>query len=76
MTNKSFKDMATRADNAVIGWRNMLFDKGFSNSEADAILQFYIKEKLVKLDWGIGTYNVKHGAFLSKKVLKRALRVA
>jgi len=70
---KSFQDMATRADNAVIAWRDMLAGQGFTSDQADAILTLYQKEKLVKLDWGIGRYSVKHGAFLEPDVLQNAL---
>lgn len=70
---KSFQNMATRADNAVTKWRDMLADDGFSSSEADAILSLYMELKLVKLDWGVGRYNVKHGAFLSIDALRNAL---
>ncbi len=73
MSKQSFKDMATRADNAVVAWRDMLADDGFTANQADAILRLYKQEKLVKLDWGIGRYSVKHGAFLDADVLNRAL---
>lgn len=73
MANQSFKDMAQRADNAVTQWRDMLADDGFSADQADAILRLYLQEKLVRLDWGIGRYSVKHGAFLNADVLNRAL---
>ena len=75
MSKQSFKDMATRADNAVVAWRDMLADDGFTANQADAILRLYKQEKLVKLDWGIGRYNVRHGAFLNADVLHRALQV-
>lgn len=70
---KSFQDMAKRADNAIIQWRDMLADDGYSSSQADKILSFYIKHKIVKLDYGIGRYNVKHGAFLSCPVMDEVL---
>ena len=76
MATQSFKDMATRADNAVIAWRDMLADHGFTADQADAILRLYQKGNLVKLDWGIGRYSVKHGAFLEADVLNRALEAA
>jgi hypothetical protein len=69
----SFKYMAQRADNAVTQWRNMLANDGFTADEADAILRLYLQENLVRLDWGIGRYSVKHGAFLNADVLNRAL---
>lgn len=69
---KSYLDMAKRADNAVIAWRDMLSDN-FTAKQADKILSVYIKLKIVKLDWGIGRYNVKHGAFLDNNALNNAL---
>jgi len=41
MSKQSFKDMATRADNAVIAWRDMLADYGFNANQADSILRLY-----------------------------------
>ena len=73
MAIQSFRDMAQRADNAVIQWRDMLANDGFTADQADAILRLYLQEKLVKLDWGVGRYNVRHGAFLNADVLNRAL---
>ena len=73
MAIESFKDMAQRADNAVIQWRDMLADHGFTAAQGVAILRLYLQEKIVKLDWGIGRYNVRHGAFLNADVLNRAL---
>lgn len=74
MATQSFKDMAQRADNAVTQWRDMLANDGFTADQADAILRLYLQEKLVRLDWGIGRYNVRHGAFLNADVLHRALQ--
>ena len=74
MAIQSFKDMAQRADNAVIAWRDMLANHGFTADQADAILRLYLQEKLVRLDWGIGRFSVKHGAFLDADVLHRALQ--
>ena len=76
MAIQSFKAMAQRADNAVAQWRDMLADHGFTADQADAILRLYQKGNLVKLDWGIGRYSVKHGAFLDADVLNRALEAA
>lgn len=72
---KSFKDMATRADNAVTQWRDMLGNMGFTQTEADRILSVYVREHIAKLDYGVGRYNVKHGAFLDAAVMRRALNV-
>ena len=70
---KSFQDMATRADNAIINWRDMLAELGFTRDEADAILSLYKKGKLVKLDWGVGRSSVIHGGFLEPDTLQNAL---
>ena len=73
---QSYKDMAARADNAVKAWRELCHEFGFTSDEADKILMVYQKERIVKLDWGIGHYNVKHGAFMAKDVLQRALDIS
>lgn len=68
--------MATRADNAIRAWRELCSGFGFTSDQADKILKVYQKERIVKLDWGIGHYNVKHGAFMEKNVLQRALDIS
>jgi hypothetical protein len=70
---KSFEDMAIRAANAVTQWRDMLAEDGYTTKQADKILDYYVKHKIVKLDWGVGRYNVKHGAFLTCPVMDKAL---
>ena len=36
------------------------------------VLDYYLKERIVRLDKHIGQYNVTHGSFLDKDVLIRA----
>ena len=73
---QSFKDLARRHDNAVIRWREALaldiFGE-FTSEEADAILTFYLKHKLVTIDHMDGRVKVKHGAYLEVDVLRNAL---
>ena len=41
--------------------------------EAEKVAQYYIKERYVKIDSVGGGYRMKHGAFLDRDVIKRAV---
>ena len=41
--------------------------------EAEKVLAYYVKHKLVKLDAVTGQFHVKHGQFLDSCVLRRAV---
>jgi hypothetical protein len=41
---------------------------------ASDVLDYYIKERIVRIDKRIGQFQVTHGAFLDKDVLIRASR--
>lgn len=45
-------------------------------ASATKVAKLYLKEKLAKIDLYNGTANVKHGAFLDKEVIGRALAAA
>lgn len=47
-----------------------------SDSDAKLVADFYIRNKLVKLDPIHGTAHVKHGGFYNADALKRALVLA
>lgn len=44
-----------------------------SKTEAQKVLAYYLKHKLMKLDAVTGDFKVKHGAYLDADVLQRAV---
>ncbi len=69
--------MFTRIENAHEGFIDTLMRwGGITREEAIAVKAFYIKHKLVKVDKGIGRISVKHGAYLDKDVIKKAVKEA
>ncbi len=73
----SFRDMATRADNAVIQFvENIMESGGIGKADAKLVAGLYFKERLAKIDYGIGHVQVKHGAFYDADVIRRALAMA
>jgi hypothetical protein len=49
---------------------------GISAADAAKVRAFYIKKKLAKADPIMGRISVKHGAFLGKDVILRAVEMA
>lgn len=45
---------------------------GLNRQQANKVLTYYVKHKLVKLDAVSGQFHVKHGQFLEPEVLQRA----
>ena len=68
------KDVAQRIINAETGFINDITDQfGFTHTEAMHIFDVYRKERIIKLQAGIGRYTLSHGAFWDKAVMERAL---
>lgn len=77
MTTQSYRDMAQRLVNAENSFIECVRrDTGFTQEQAETVMAFYVKHKLMKLDAVDGQFYVKHGAFLDADVLKRALKQA
>jgi hypothetical protein len=63
-----------RAANAEIHGIGIIQDiSGLSKAEAAKVLAVFIKEKAAKFNIGVGVTDFKHGAFLEKDVMLRAL---
>lgn len=70
---QSFKDMAQRAANAENNFVvELIRAGGISETDAVKVMNFYLKEKIAKLDYAIGRISVKHGAFWDRDVIRRA----
>lgn len=48
---------------------------GVRAEEARAILAVYIRLKVAKIDAGIGRVNIKHGAYMEREPMLRALAI-
>lgn len=71
---QSFKDMATRIVNAENDFTATLAQiAGITTDEAFKVLATYRKLKIVKNAYAISRISVKHGAFLDRDVILRAL---
>lgn len=68
-----FRPMAQRivnAENRFIAWARET--AGLSEGEAERVLSYYRRHRLVKIDPVTGQFNLKHGAFAAADVLRRA----
>lgn len=68
------KEIAQRLVNAELGMLAKIEEYGqMSRNDARKVLKLYLKHKIVKLELGVGRYTVKHGAYLDRDTLRRAL---
>jgi hypothetical protein len=71
---QSFRNMATRAVNAENSFAASLVEiAGITTEEAFRVLATYRKIKVVKNDYAVSRISVKHGGFLDRDVILRAL---
>ena len=69
--------MAHRIENAKAGFaQNLIEHHGLSKADAERVTGYYLKEKIAKIDVGIGRMSVKHGAFLDPDVIARAVSLS
>lgn len=68
-----FEDMSVRAQNAYEGLVEILFPH--AGEYAEAVAEYYINEKIVKLDVNIGRYKVLHGAFYEADIIDAAVEL-
>lgn len=71
---QSFRNMASRIDTAEAGFIETLMRcGGIPRADAIKVFGFYRKAKIVKNDYAMSRISVKHGAFLDKATIKRAV---
>ena len=71
------KNMLTRIDGAHRAFIEVIEEAGsVSREDATKVKDFYLKNRLAKLDSGIGRINVTHGAYLDADVIQRAVDMA
>ena len=69
------RGIATRMEQAVANFIEVLMKQGgISKVEAEKVYQTYRKMKIVKMDAVNGRIDVKHGGFLDRDVIRRALQ--
>lgn len=74
---KSYEALAGGTDRAHAGFVQALIDiAGISENEAVAVKNLYLKNKLAKSDAIMGRITVKHGAYLDREVILRAVEMA
>ena len=76
-STRVFDDMATRMAGAEENWVESM-DEGADLGRGDALLLLavYKKLKAVKYVAALGRYDVKHGGFLDRDAMGRALALA
>lgn len=68
------RDIAQRIVNAETSFIECLMVAGqITKDQAEKVLQVYRKAKVVKMDPVVGQMTVKHGAFLDRDVIIRAM---
>jgi len=74
---QGFKDIAERMNNAMIGFVESIARFGEINADdAKVVANFYMKNKLAKMDAVGGRISVKHGAYYDKDIIVKALGMA
>ena len=73
----SYKAMAQRMETARAGFLETLMNcGGIGKPEAEKVLAFYFKAKIIKTEYAVSRMTVKHGAFLDRETILRALEKA
>lgn len=68
------REIAARMHRADTDFLAILADAAKLNAdEAGRVFRLYRKNRIVRLDAGIGRWTVSHGAFLDGDVIRRAL---
>ena len=70
----AFAPMLKRINNAQDGFVSNLMDQfGYTQDQAEYIMNVYRREHVIKLDAAIGRYKLVHGMFWERDILDRAL---
>lgn len=67
---KRVAERMVRAEEDFIA--NLMKLGGISRTNAERVLSYYLKHKMVQMDAVNGRLDVKHGAFLDRDVIQRA----
>ena len=73
----SYEAIATRQVNGFNKLVDALVVAGNLNEDvAVKVANLYLDEKIAKLDIGVGSFKIKHGAFFDVDVIERAVEMA
>ena len=72
---ESIAALVTRQDNAYKSLVDTLEQYG-AGEHAERVAALYLKERIATLDPVIGQFKLKHGAFLDRDVIERAVTAA
>lgn len=76
MTTQHYKDIAQRLVNAETSFIACMEDEyGLTQDEAVKVFHLYRKERILKIDPVMGSWTVKHGAFLDKETIQNAVKM-
>jgi len=76
MTAQHYKDIAQRIVNAETSFIACMEDGyGLTEDEALRVFNLYMKERIIKVDAVMGSWTVKHGAFLDKETIQKAVEM-
>ena len=68
--------VATRMQNGIDAFVQVIVDRGYDQQDANAIYQVMRDLKVLNFDYNIGRVSVKHGALLESESLDRALEMS
>ena len=63
-----------RRARAIEAFKGHLVERGLTEAEAGEVFAFFVRNRLVKYDGD--RFTVKHGAYLDRPVLRRAVALA
>lgn len=74
MSTQHYKEIAQRLVNAENSFIACMEDEyNLTEDQARAVFNLYKQEKILKIDAVMGSWSVKHGAFLDKQTIKNAV---
>lgn len=70
----ALRPMLQRGENAKASFVECAMRDGLTERDALDAMSYLLKQKLARVDYGVGRINVKHGALLASDVLQRAAK--
>ena len=67
-----FANLVIRQANAAKSFLECVTEAGLSAADAERVLAYYLKHKLVKLGANDGQFHVKHGSLMDAECFRKA----